>query len=171
MPQLVAATRTPISPQAMWPAMAARFEAGANQAPTTGQLMILMAQWMLETGAGASMVQWNVGNIKHVPGDALDWCDYTTTEYDAQGVKHTLVQSFKAWPSLEAGLDAWLHIFLLGRYSNAWPYVLDGDPDGFAQALRDRGYYTATETSYDANMRAHLRELEAMSLPALDGDA
>jgi len=166
MPQQVPDTRTPVTPAAMWPVMGARSGVKTGSPPTAGQLMIIMAQWMLETGDGQEFIQYNVGNIKHTPTDGLDWCSYMTTEGDPP-VK--MVQSFKAYPSLEAGIDAYLSVFLTGRYSNAWPFVLDGDPDGFSQALKDRGYYTANEAGYDAAMRARLRELEAMSLPDPEG--
>lgn len=169
MPQQVAPARTPITPLAMWPIMAARWDELAPEPPTSGQLMILMSQWCLETGNGVDMIQWNVGNVKHVQGDGLDWCNYLTTEGSGAD-ERKVIQSFKAYASAEAGVDAFLNLFLIGRYSNAWPFALDGDVDGFAQALKDRGYYTASEASYDVGMRARLKMLEAIGLPALPTD-
>ena len=115
------------------------------------------------------MVCYNVGNVKHTATDQLDWCNFTTTEYDTSGVPHVMVQSFKAYPSLEAGVDAYLSMFLGGRYSNAWPFVLDADPAGFVHALHDRGYFTAPEAGYLAGVEARLAQLEAMGLPDPEG--
>ena len=163
VPSLVAATRTPMSPQDFWPNLDARFALKAGQDPTRGQLLILAAQWCLETANGQSMVQWNVGNVKHVDGDGLDWTSFTTTEY-IDGQAHVMTQLFKAYPSCEAGIDAYLGMFLGGRYSNAWPFVLDADPTGFVHALHVRGYFTAPEAGYLAGVEARLAQLEAMNL-------
>ncbi len=159
----VAPTKTPVSPADMYQAMVAQWPTGS---PTQGQVMILLAQWALETANGASMVQWNIGNVKHVSGDGLDWCTYTTTEGSGANVQ-TLQQSFKAYPNLQAGLGAFFAMFQgSGRYASAWPSVESGDVDGFAQALKAKGYYTASEASYAAGMKARLAQLEALGLPS-----
>ena len=67
--------------------------------------------------------------------------------------------------SIEAGVDAFLDMFLTGRYSNAFPSVIDADPAGFVHALAERGYFTAPEASYLAGVEARLAQLEAMNLP------
>jgi hypothetical protein len=163
MPQLVPSTKTPMAPAEMWPVMADRAEALWGEPLTTGQLLILMAQWGLETANGADMIQWNVGNVKHVSDDGLDWTCFVTTEY-LGGQPHVVTQLFKAYASCEAGIDAYLGMFLGGRYSNAWPFVLDGDPAGFVHALATRGYFTAPESAYLAGVEARLTQLEAMGL-------
>lgn len=168
MPQLVAAAKTPITPQAMWAVMGPRVLAQYGVPPTSGQLLILMAQWCLETANGVSMVCWNPGNVKHVSGDGEDWCSFTTTEY-IDGQPHVMTQLFKAYPSVEAGVAAYLGMFLGGRYSNAWPFVLDADPAGFVHALATRGYFTAPEGDYLAGVEARLAQLEAMNLPDPSG--
>jgi hypothetical protein len=165
MPQLIAALKTPVSPEDMWPVMADCFHTQYGAPPTSGQLLILMAQWCLETANGVDMVQYNVGNVKHVADDGLNWTAYTTTEYDSNGQPHVLTQLFKAYSTVEAGVNAYLSMFLGGRYSNAWPFVLDADPASFVHALAERGYFTAPESEYLAGVEARLGELEAMNLP------
>ncbi len=168
MPSLVAATKTPCSPVDFWPVLADCFGVQAGQAPPRGQLLILAAQWCLETANGRSMVQYNVGNVKHVDGDGLDWTSFTTTEY-IDGQPHIMTQLFKAYPDLRSGVEAYLHMFLGGRYSNAWPFVLDADPRGFVHALAVRGYFTAPENAYLAGLEARLSQLEALDLPDPEG--
>lgn len=168
MSQLVAAVKTQVAPAVMWPNMGARVSALAGTPPTSGQLLVLMAQWCLETANGQAMINWNPGNVKHVAGDNLDWCAYTTTEY-VTGMPVPMVQTFKAYPDMTAGIDAYLGMFLGGRYSNAWPFVLDADPAGFVHALASRGYFTAPEASYLAGVVARLAQLEAMNLPDPEG--
>jgi hypothetical protein len=40
--------------------------------------------------------------------------------------------------------------------------VLSGDVDGFAQALKDQGYYTADEAQYAAGLEARYASLDAV---------
>ena len=164
MPQLVAALKTPVSIPDMWTVLGQRFAALFGSPASSGQLLILAAQWCLETANGQSMVRYNVGNVKHVAGDGLDWVAFTTTEY-VDGSPVVMTQLFKAYPSIEAGVDAFLDMFLTGRYSTAFPFILDADPAGFVHALAERGYFTAPEASYLAGVEARLSQLEAMNLP------
>ena len=59
---------------------------------------------------------------------------------------------FRAYPSLADGMIHHLKT-LRGRFKGAWPYVLSGEPEQTAIALRAQGYYTASAQVYGAAMR------------------
>ena len=46
--------------------------------------------------------------------------------------------------------------FLARRYGEAWAHARSGDPTAFALALKNRGYYTGSESIYAASLR-HLQ--------------
>jgi hypothetical protein len=163
---LVDSTATPVSPADMWQSMTNAWYNLFGSNPTSAQLMVLMAQWGLETGNGASMIQYNVGNFKSTAGDGLDYTTFRTREV-INGEDVYLDQNFKAYPDLDSGVAAYLASLAppSGRFSSAWPYVLSGDLDGFAQALKNAGYYTASEESYAAGLHARASQFEALDLP------
>jgi hypothetical protein len=78
---------------------------------------------------------------------------------------------FRAYPDLATGMAGHLRFLAKGRYVAAWPFVLAGDPAGFAHALHDRGYYTASAVSYAAGMmRAFMQFMGTSAYElALDG--
>lgn len=161
----VAATKTPVSVADMWQVMAAGWAAQTGFMPSTEQLQVIMAQWMLETGNGASMIQWNVGNFKHVAGDGMNYATYQTSECTSGGSNCTPQSgSFVAYDSLAAGVDAYYSAFVTGKWKVAWPAAVAGDVSAFAQALSDAGYYTASESSYESGMNARVTQLQGMNL-------
>ena len=165
--QLVPSTKTPVSPADMWSALGNAWTSQFGTPPTSDQLMVLLAQWGLETGNGASMIQYNVGNFKHVDGDGLDWTTFETTEVDSNGVTETLDQNFKAWPDLASGVAYYLGAMAppSGRFAAAWPAVLAGDTNQFAFLLKQQGYYTADESKSAAGLNARKSQFEALDLP------
>ena len=62
---------------------------------------------------------------------------------------------FKAYASLAIGM----HFFIdakkkaSSRYASAWPFVVAGDPEGYARELGAKGYYTASPDVYAKAMR------------------
>jgi hypothetical protein len=162
----VASTKTPVSPSDMWTSLGTAWVNQFGSAPTSDQLMVLLAQWGLETGNGQSMIQYNVGNFKHVDGDGLDWTTFETTEV-VNGETETLDQNFKAWPDLDSGVAYYLQAMAppSGRFASAWPAVLAGDTDQFAYLLKQQGYYTADEATYAAGLDARRSQFEALDLP------
>jgi Transglutaminase-like superfamily len=162
----VPSTATPVTPTDMWSAMGDAWLTQFGTPPTHDQLMVLLAQWGLETGNGASMIQNNVGNFKHVDGDGLDWTTFETTEV-VNGETETLDQNFKAWPDLDSGVAYYMQSLAppSGRFAAAWPAVLAGDTDQFAYLLKQQGYYTADEATYAAGLDARKQQFEALDLP------
>lgn len=65
---------------------------------------------------------------------------------------------FRAYPSLDVAMRKHVE-FLKRRYGAGWQSAEKGDVPGFAKALKQRGYYTASEASYAAGMMRHFREV------------
>jgi Transglutaminase-like superfamily len=163
-------TPTPVTPQEQYDALYDAWTTVRADVPTGAQLLILLAQWALETGwtagmaASPSQIQWSVGNVKHTDGDGADWVTYTTQEGSGANVQ-TLQQSFKAYPDLaSATLDYFNRFQPGGPNAGAFASVQSADVQGFAKALKSEGYYTASEASYAAGMQGRLTALEALNL-------
>jgi hypothetical protein len=136
-------TRTPVSIPDMHNALSNAWSGVLGIEPTDMAVLTLMAQWHLETGGGTQMYNFNVGNFKHTATNGSPPGSYMplpTTE-NVNGVNTPMTLPFAAYDTLQAGVDAYLSA-MHGRWSNAWPDVLTGDLDAFAQHLHDQGYYT-----------------------------
>lgn len=76
------ATRTPCTSREM--ALAIRTAWAEvfpdDEVPTGETVALLLAQWALETGRGASMFCFNVGNVKSVPRDGRSWTFFRCNE-------------------------------------------------------------------------------------------
>lgn len=161
--------------RALWSAWLHCFGA----APKKESIWILLSQWALETGWGASMHNFNYGNVKSREGDGFDYCYFacneilktstaesyvakspqtakiTTYRKDGTAIiwfypKHPACR-FRAFKTLlEGAID---HIALVHkRFARSWPAVLAGDPAQYAHALKLQGYYTADESSYSKTL-------------------
>jgi flagellum-specific peptidoglycan hydrolase FlgJ len=161
LPNEVPPTRTPVTPEQMYQALQSAWPSVIGGTPSRQSLLVLLSQWSLETGNGASMVQFNVGNFKapHKGSDGGVFCQFMTTEVE-NGVTVHVSQPFAAYPDLVSGVTAYLSA-MHGRFGGAWAYVLSGNLDGFAQALKDQGYYTASESSYAAGLEARYATLNS----------
>lgn len=128
--------------------------------PTRAQLLTLLSQVWLETGAGLSSYGYNLGGIKHVPGDGHDYYAISTHEVVA-GVDRVLVQPFRSYASLAEAAGDYLHL-VHTRFGFAWPAVEAADLDAYAHALHVRGYYTSAEHNYAAALHMRYKQLDAM---------
>lgn len=148
------------TPQEVYAAMASVYQAEIGEPPTRTSLLSLMAQWSLETGNGAACMNWNPAGIKWTgPGDGHDYATYLTHETMGNH-DEVLPQHFRAYATLEAGISDYLHV-LRNRYGFAWPAIESGDMVDFAHRLKQRGYYTATEISYAAGLKARYAQMVA----------
>jgi len=59
---------------------------------------------------------------------------------------------FSAFPDLDAGMSYYLKLLATTKFRTAWPLVLLGDYRGFANALKARGYFTASAKAYADGM-------------------
>jgi hypothetical protein len=136
-------THTPVSISDMYNAMKAAWQGVIGETPTDTALLSVMAQWALETGNGASMYNYNVGNFKSAGGNGSPPGAYFTipTHETINGVYQVVQANFASYDSLQAGVGAYLSA-LHSRFSGSWPDIEDGDMQAFAQDLYDQGYYT-----------------------------
>lgn len=154
--QLHADQLTPISPGALYTALQDVWSAVVGGSPTRAALLVLLAQVAEETG-WRSCHAWNLGNVKHVPGDGHDYVQFRCNEIiNGKEVwfdpPHPAT-SFRWFATLEDGCVDYLGI-LHKHFAPAWPAVLAGDPTAFVHALKVAGYFTADEALYRASVVA-----------------
>ena len=161
--QLVPTVRTPMTPAAVYAALASAWTALLGTQPTRAELLVLLAQWAHETGGGLASNNWNLAGIKHVQGDGHDYAEYVTHEVvDGQDV--TTVQRFRSYANLDESAFDYLRT-LRNNFGFAWPAVEAGDVADFGHRLKIRGYYTAPESLYVTALERWRASLDA-SIPA-----
>jgi len=108
-------------------------------------LETLTAQASLETASGSQMYNYNFGGIKGASPRG-DTANYLTHEV-VDGHQATLRQGFRAYTSLDQGAEDFVRV-LAQRFGPALASAQVGDERGFAHALKQAGYYTASEGQY-----------------------
>ena len=147
----VEAQRTPVSPADLRAAIGRAYTKVTGKATSAALLDTLTAQASLETGRGGAMYNYNFGGIKGHSASG-DTADYLTHEIlGGQDVK--IKQGFRAYASLDAGAEDYVKV-LQKRFGGALDVAQTGNVDGFAHALKQAGYYTASESSYAAALRS-----------------
>jgi hypothetical protein len=117
---------------------------------TAGVVRSLTAQASLETAGGRSMYNFNFGGVKGAgPGGKSASC---LTHEVVDGKELTLRQNFRAYASLDEGAEDYVRV-LVNKFGGALPAAAGGDLDGFAHALKQAGYYTASENDYAAALK------------------
>lgn len=175
MAQRLPDQKTPVSRQAVLEALWKAWMAYFNSAPKRESIWVLMSQWALETGWGASCHCYNLGNVKSREGDGFDYTYFACNEILPKATalryqnntpdtaKITSVRSdgtaiiwfhpdhpgcrFRAFKTLQEGAADHLAL-LFKRFHKAWPAVAEGDPAKFSHMLKMQGYYTADLASY-----------------------
>lgn len=112
-------------------------------------VLILAAQAAHETGEGKSLSGGNNFFGIKGPGKTLE-----TTEgsgADAKRVK----SSFKQYADADASATDMVSL-LQRKYPDAWEALKVGDVDAYVAALKDGGYFTASEDSYLAGVKRFL---------------
>ncbi len=118
--------------------------------PRRWSLVLLAAQWGIETADGASMWCWNIGNVKRMAGHPWTMLDNVPENINGKKVvfrpPHPQTH-FRAFASLDDGAAEYLDI-LFRRFGVAWPAVVSGDALQFAHQLKRSRYFTADEHAY-----------------------
>jgi hypothetical protein len=153
----VDARRTPTSMNEIRAALARAIESSTGRPPRQGAVDVLAAQVSLETAHGSAMYNYNFGGIKGASPSGTT-AHYLTHEVE-NGQQITIDQGFRAYGSLDEGARDYVNV-LQARFPGAFSRAVSGDVDGFAHALKQSRYYTASEHDYDAGLRA------AAGLPA-----
>jgi hypothetical protein len=165
------ATRTVVSIADMHNALSNAWESVTGSEPTDMAVLTLMAQWALETGNGASMYNYNIGNFKSAGQNGYPPGAYfplPTTE-NVGGTTEHVTANFASYDSLDHGVQAYLSA-MHGRFGAAWPDVLSGDCDAFAQHLYDQHYYTGIPPNPVATYAAGLKTRRALIAGSLGID-
>lgn len=172
-PRELPCVATPCTPGELAPVLADAWREVIGTEPSRASLLILLAQWALETGWGKSCYCWNLGNYRAVRGE--HWTYLPRVSEVIGGVERFYRRDvpaeremcrFAAWESLPEAARFWLGK-LSTRFRLAWPAVLSGDPAQYAILLRRAGYYTASEGHYTRLMQSLVRTLDARLPPVL----
>ena len=168
---------TRVTPEDLFDALRAAWRALLGEDAPRSALVLLTAQWALETAWGAACHAFNLGNAKAQPGGPTDWCYFACDERMSPAqATHAIaldparahlesqtpgpdgkmpvwfdpphpISCFQAFASLADGALTWLKL-QHGRFGGAWPALLSGNARLFATALHDEGYFTAPVDRY-----------------------
>jgi flagellum-specific peptidoglycan hydrolase FlgJ len=127
-----------------------------NAEPSRACLLVLLAQWALETADGGAWMNWNVGGVKHRPGDGRDWTSYATKELEhGRFVVHSGKEDpatwFRAFSTMEEGIADYL-VTLEHDFPKALERAHGGDAPGFVRELAAAHYFTAPQAQYLAGI-------------------
>ena len=142
-----------------------------DEIPTKEQIGILYAKYALETGRGKNCFGNNIGNIKKFPNDShKDGYQQLRGVWEIIGGKIVVFppehpQSYFRWyPTLEAGIIDYMKLVSNGRYKKAWEALLTGNPQLYAQKLKDCGYYTADVNEYVSGVKSIFNEVMRLDI-------
>lgn len=151
----VARVKTVASEKEMALALALAYRNLTGKAPDPNTLGMMAAQSYLESGHGQSMYNWNFGGIKGdgAPGTAGVVVLPTHEVVDGEDKIYHL--RFRAYLSMLDGATD--HVRLLLRYyPSALACAAQGDCQGYAEALKSHGYFTApVENWTDSDGKFH----------------
>jgi hypothetical protein len=165
---LVPATRTRLSTPEAKSALRGAWEHEFGHPPSEKTLAILVGQWAHETGSGRAMLNYNFGGIKGT-GPSGQSALYQTRE--GWGSTEVRVQDrFRAYGSAAEGANDYVSL-LARRYPDAVQSAERGDPVGFVQALKARGYFTGNEAAYIKSVTSLSNQALAAGVGAMDEQA
>ncbi len=149
--QTVDPTRTPVTRADLRAALGRAYERVTGKAASSTLLDNLTAQASLETGGGAHMFNYNFGGIKsESPTGQTANC---LTHEVVSGKELTVRQGFRAYGSIDAGAEDYVRV-LRKNFGVALGKAELPDVAGFAHALKQAGYYTASESDYANALRS-----------------
>jgi hypothetical protein len=130
---------------------------------TRNSIRVLMAQSALETGWWHHVHCYNFGNMKHVPGDGHDYCQFPCNEViGGRTVPFSPPSpacSFVAFQNMNDGMNYYYNR-MKTRFSSSWIAVINQDPSDFCHRLKMQGYYTANEAQYTHSVIACFNMLD-----------
>jgi flagellum-specific peptidoglycan hydrolase FlgJ len=159
----VEAHRTPVSPTELRASIGRAYQRVTGNTPRSAVLDALTAQASLETAHGAQMFNFNFGGIKGSGSQGT--ANYLTHEVTSAG-DVTVRQGFRAYGSVDEGAEDYIRV-LSHRFGAAFAKAQVGDIDGFAHALKQAGYYTASEKDYASALHANSGQLATTSTARL----
>lgn len=124
--------------------------------PSASMLDTLTAQAALETASGQKMYNYNFGGIKGASPTG-ETARYGTREV-INGESVHIKDGFRAYRSLDDGARDFVSL-LSRRYAPALEKADRGDVVGYAESLRQHGYYTAPVSEYASGLTRLVGEL------------
>lgn len=126
------------------------YEAETGTAAPPAVVDVLTAQVSTETGFGQKMMGFNFGGIK---GTSPEGKSAVYETHEVIGGRDVVIHdSFRAYGSADAGALDYVRL-LSHRFPEALDAAANGDVEGFAHALKMKGYFTADEGAYARAMR------------------
>ncbi len=153
--------------------------------PSIPCLALALAKTALETGRWQQIHCYNWGNIKagqayvgmytsfkcnEVIGGKTIWFapegQLASKDGPLVGPKSPVppghVQTrFRAYANKYDGAYQYVEFVASGRYVDAWKELLEGDAEGYVQALYKKGYFTADPAIYGKGVKSLCREFQA----------
>lgn len=164
---------TPITPPQLYGSLARAWLKAFNETPHRTSLLVLLAQWALETGRGRSMHCYNLGNVKSNQKSG-DWCFFRCNEIingkEVWFDPDHPAACFRAFATLDDGALDYLNT-LHDRFKPAWPAVVAGDPQSFVHLLKINRYFTADEAQYTRSVVSLFSEFSRTMPLAVNTDA
>jgi len=151
----VPAVRTSLGRSAIVAELGDAYRAEFGEDPGPAQLAILAAQVGIETGNGEHLWCWNFGNIRGSYKGQTTSLAHATEIIDGKEV--SVPGGFRAYPSAEEGARDFLRFLGVdttpnngrpNRYEAAWEAAKHGDVTAYVRALKQAGYFTASEAKY-----------------------
>jgi hypothetical protein len=135
------AERTPVEPAEVAGALGVAWLQLFGTLPTRESILVLLAQWALETARGKSMWCFNLGNAKSREGDGRCYCYFACNEVLPPAIANAIVQKAKPRTDGKPGPDAAI-TGASGKDVILWAY-----PDN--PVSRFRAYRTLREGAVD----------------------
>ncbi len=159
--------RTPLTAIEALRAIRTGYRRAVGRDCTTATLAVHVAQSALETGRWNQIHHWNFGNVKAGPNYEGFYCQFRCNEIINGKVQwftppHPQT-NFRAYASADSGAEAHMRfLYGLARYRLAWAAAEKGDPDGFVEALKAAGYFTANLDPYRRAVKSLFGEFMSM---------
>lgn len=119
----------------------------------------LIAQWCVETGAGARCFNWNIGNVRWTKGCGQHYqllpCSEVVNGHEAHYSPPDMRCAFRAFATVAEGVEDYL-VTLERDFPDAFRSAVWGDPVRFVLRLAKAHYYTALPGAYAAGFVAWL---------------
>jgi len=138
-------TRTPVTRADLRAAISRALERTDGARPADELVNVLTAHASLETASGDRMYNYNFGGIK---GASASGNTAVCRTHEVLGGKDVVIKDgFRAYGSLDEGALDYVRT-MKSRFGGALAPAARGDVTGFASALKQAHYYTASEADY-----------------------
>lgn len=149
--------------QKLWAALAGHSLSTASKRLLVAQAA-LESGWGKGTGAKKGFNYWNV--------TAGSWDGPTVYGWDKECyvwgyVCRPKLQRFRKYKDDAEAVRDFLRFMQARRYDKSWAALQRGNASGYAEALRDDGYYTASVSHYEDGLRSAFKTIDSVLGPAV----